>query len=162
MRSETSPFYKEHDSAPIKLQEHGDAYGTSTKRLAALQNLKMVLGAHNAPVVPPSVLPGLVAAFAAVRDGTILATTTSPGKSNSRRMVSHFLCLPRSGENAPPQWRELAASARCQSWQPNEEAAEMRFGNFALLLIGVLCFQKQARSETKILGPYSHDNLSIF
>jgi hypothetical protein len=38
----------------------------------------------------------------------------------------------------------------------------MRFGNLALLLIGVLCSQKQARSETTILGPYSHDNLSIF
>jgi hypothetical protein len=38
----------------------------------------------------------------------------------------------------------------------------MRFGNLALLLIGVLCFQNQAHSQTKILGPYTHDNLSIF
>jgi hypothetical protein len=38
----------------------------------------------------------------------------------------------------------------------------MRFGNLALLLIGVLCIQKQAHSQTKIVGPYTHDNLSIF
>ncbi len=38
----------------------------------------------------------------------------------------------------------------------------MRFGKLALLLIGAIFFQKQACSEAKILGPYGHDNLSIF
>ncbi len=57
------------------------AYGTSTKRLAELvPGLKMVLGAHNAPISPPSILPRLAAAFDAVRSGKISATPASPGK----------------------------------------------------------------------------------
>jgi glyoxylase-like metal-dependent hydrolase (beta-lactamase superfamily II) len=58
-----------------------EAYEASIKRLAALvPSVKIVLGAHNAPVAPPSVLPRLVAAFEAVRSGTISATPASPGK----------------------------------------------------------------------------------
>ena len=58
-----------------------DAYSASIKRLAALvPGVKMVLGAHNTPVAPPSVLPRLVAAFEAVRNGKVSATPASPGK----------------------------------------------------------------------------------
>lgn len=47
-----------------------DAYAASIQRLAALaQQVKLVLGAHNIPVAPPSVLPKLVKAFAEVRAG---------------------------------------------------------------------------------------------
>ena len=38
----------------------------------------------------------------------------------------------------------------------------MRYGNLALFLAGVLSFEARAFSETKISGPYAHDNLSIF
>jgi glyoxylase-like metal-dependent hydrolase (beta-lactamase superfamily II) len=62
-----------------------EAYGASITRLAALMpSLKMVLGAHNAPVTPPSVLPRLVTAFEAVRGGKISATPASPGKVQYR------------------------------------------------------------------------------
>ncbi len=58
-----------------------DAYDASIRRLAALApQVKMVLGAHNIPVAPPSVLPRLVSAFEAVRAGKIPATPASPGK----------------------------------------------------------------------------------
>ncbi len=58
-----------------------DAYGASIQRLAALApRLKMVLGAHNAPVAPPSVLPRLVSAFEAVRSGKIAPAPASTGK----------------------------------------------------------------------------------
>ena len=58
-----------------------DAYDASIRRLAALApQIKTVLGAHNIPVAPPSVLPRLVAAFEAVRAGQVLATPESPGK----------------------------------------------------------------------------------
>lgn len=57
------------------------AYSTSIRRLAALApQIKLVLGAHNVPVAPPSVLPRLVAAFDAVRAGKVAPTPTSPGK----------------------------------------------------------------------------------
>jgi len=47
-----------------------DAYVASVQRIAALApDLKLVLGAHNIPVAPPSVLPRLVAAIQAVRTG---------------------------------------------------------------------------------------------
>ena len=43
------------------------AYNLSIKRLAALApSVKIVLGAHNIPIAPPSVLPNLVTAFTAV------------------------------------------------------------------------------------------------
>lgn len=58
-----------------------DAYAKSIRRLAALApQVKMVLGAHNIPVAPPSVLPRLVTAFDAVRGGKVAPTPESPGK----------------------------------------------------------------------------------
>ena len=58
-----------------------DAYATSIRRLASLApKIKLVLGAHNIPVAPPTVLPRLVAAFDSVRAGKIAATPDSPGK----------------------------------------------------------------------------------
>ncbi len=58
-----------------------DAYAVSIRRLAALvPQIKTVLGAHNIPVAPPTVLPRLVAAFDAVRAGKASASPDSPGK----------------------------------------------------------------------------------
>ena len=58
-----------------------DAYAASIRRLAALApQVKLVLGAHNVPVAPPSVLPRLVQAFDAVRAGQVTPTPDSPGK----------------------------------------------------------------------------------
>ena len=58
-----------------------DAYAASIRRLAALApRVKLVLGAHNVPVAPPSVLPRLVVAFAAVRAGKVPAAADSGGK----------------------------------------------------------------------------------
>jgi glyoxylase-like metal-dependent hydrolase (beta-lactamase superfamily II) len=58
-----------------------DAYAASIRRLAALvPQIKTVLGAHNIPVAPPTVLPRLVAAFDAVRAGKVSASPDSPGK----------------------------------------------------------------------------------
>ncbi len=57
------------------------AYDASIRRLAALApQVKRVLGAHNIPVAPPSVLPRLVTAFEAVRDGKVRATPAAPGE----------------------------------------------------------------------------------
>ena len=58
-----------------------DAYAASIRRLAALApQVKVVMGAHNIPVAPPSVLPRLVAAFNAVRKGKVQPSPDSPGK----------------------------------------------------------------------------------
>jgi glyoxylase-like metal-dependent hydrolase (beta-lactamase superfamily II) len=58
-----------------------DAYAASIRRLAALApQIKLVLGAHNIPVAPPTVLPRLVAAFDAVRAGKVQPTPDAPGK----------------------------------------------------------------------------------
>ncbi len=58
-----------------------DAYGASIKRLAALApQVRIVLGAHNAPLAPPSVLPRLASAFEAVRSGKIALAPASAGK----------------------------------------------------------------------------------
>jgi len=58
-----------------------DAYAASIRRLAALApQVKLVLGAHNLPVAPPSVLPRLVTAFAEVRAGKVKPVSDSPGK----------------------------------------------------------------------------------
>jgi len=55
-----------------------EAYGASIRRLAGLTSqIKTVLGEHNVPVAPPSVLPRLVTAFDAVRAGKIPATPES-------------------------------------------------------------------------------------
>lgn len=57
------------------------AYEASIRHLAALApQVKTVLGAHNIPVAPPSVLPQLVTAFQAVRAGKASSTPDSPGK----------------------------------------------------------------------------------
>jgi hypothetical protein len=48
--------------------------------LAALEGVKTVLGAHNVPVAPPSVLPGLVTAFDKVRAGKVPAKPATEGK----------------------------------------------------------------------------------
>jgi len=57
------------------------AYDASIRRLAAFApQVKLVLGAHNVPVAPPSVLPGLVTAFEQVRTGKVPPTPDSPGK----------------------------------------------------------------------------------
>jgi len=58
-----------------------DAYAASIRRLAALApQSKLVLGAHNIPVAPPTVLAQLVAAFDEVRSGKRPAIPDSPGK----------------------------------------------------------------------------------
>jgi glyoxylase-like metal-dependent hydrolase (beta-lactamase superfamily II) len=58
-----------------------EAYAASIRRLAALTpRIKMVLGAHNIPVAPPSVLQRLVLAFTAVRAGKITPTPADPGQ----------------------------------------------------------------------------------
>jgi glyoxylase-like metal-dependent hydrolase (beta-lactamase superfamily II) len=57
------------------------AYAASIRRLAALApQIKVVIGAHNIPVASPTVLPRLVVAFDAVREGKIQASPDSPGK----------------------------------------------------------------------------------
>jgi glyoxylase-like metal-dependent hydrolase (beta-lactamase superfamily II) len=57
------------------------AYDASVRRLAALApQVRMVLGAHNVPVAPPSVLPQLVAAFEIARDHKVPATPISDSK----------------------------------------------------------------------------------
>jgi glyoxylase-like metal-dependent hydrolase (beta-lactamase superfamily II) len=58
-----------------------NAYDGSIRRLAALApQIKAVLGQHNIPVAPPSVLPRLVTAFEAVRAGKIQPTPGDPGQ----------------------------------------------------------------------------------
>jgi len=70
--------------APIwlfRLETDLEAYAASIRRLAALApQIKIVLGAHNLPVAPPSVLPLLVTAFDAVRAGKVAPSPDSPGK----------------------------------------------------------------------------------
>lgn len=57
------------------------AYDASVRRLAALApHIKTVLGAHNIPVAPPSVLARLVTAFEAVRDGKVAPNPGNPGQ----------------------------------------------------------------------------------
>jgi glyoxylase-like metal-dependent hydrolase (beta-lactamase superfamily II) len=57
-----------------------EAYGASVRRLSALASqVQIVLGAHNIPIAPPSVLPRLAAAFEAVRSGRVTATPSSSG-----------------------------------------------------------------------------------
>jgi glyoxylase-like metal-dependent hydrolase (beta-lactamase superfamily II) len=71
------------------------AYGRSIRRLAALApHLKMVLGAHNVPDAPPSVLPELVAAFEAVQSHKIQPTLVAPGKVIYKAGSISFLMRP--------------------------------------------------------------------
>ena len=58
-----------------------DAYEKSIQRLTALTpQVKHVLGAHDFPLAPPSVLPNLLHQFEAVRAGTIAPTPAGEGK----------------------------------------------------------------------------------
>ena len=60
-----------------------DAYAKSIQRLAALApQVKIVLGAHNIPVAPPSVLPNLVTAFAALRAGKAVCHQVDAAKQD--------------------------------------------------------------------------------
>ena len=69
-----------------------DAYAKSIARLAALApQVKTVLGAHNIPVAPPSVLLDLVVAFADLRAGKSTCKPDSPGKQ--RCTVGSFTFL---------------------------------------------------------------------
>lgn len=71
-----------------------DAYARSIARLAALApQVKTVLGSHNIPVAPPSVLADLVAAFAHLRAGKATCVPDSPGKQ--RCTVRNFTFLVR-------------------------------------------------------------------
>jgi glyoxylase-like metal-dependent hydrolase (beta-lactamase superfamily II) len=57
------------------------AYGRSVRRLASLSpEVKLVLGAHNVPVAPPSVLPELAAAFEKVQRHEVQAKPAGAGK----------------------------------------------------------------------------------
>ena len=72
------------------------AYAASIRRLAALKpQIKLVLGAHNVPVAPPSVLGRLVTAFDKVHTGQVAAIPNSPGKVLYK--VDGFSFLMRSG-----------------------------------------------------------------
>ena len=58
-----------------------NAYAKSIQRLADLApHVKLVLGAHNIPVAPPSVLPELVKAFADLRAGKTTCKPDKPGR----------------------------------------------------------------------------------
>ncbi len=57
------------------------AYANSIARLAALApQVKTVLGQHNIPVAPPSVLPNLVTAFATLQAGSGVCKPAGEGK----------------------------------------------------------------------------------
>ena len=72
-----------------------EAYGASIRRLSALASqVQTVLGAHNIPVAPSSVLPGLAAAFEAVRSGRVAAIPSSSG--NVAYKVDGFAFLMRA------------------------------------------------------------------
>jgi len=68
------------------------AYRASVRRLAAMASrVQLVLGAHNVPVAPPSVLARLLAAFEAVRNGKVPATPASSGNVTYRIDEISFL-----------------------------------------------------------------------
>ena len=68
------------------------AYAKSIARLAALApQVKIVIGAHNIPIAPPSVLPDLVAAFADLRAGKATCKPDDPGKQLCRVRNFSFL-----------------------------------------------------------------------
>jgi glyoxylase-like metal-dependent hydrolase (beta-lactamase superfamily II) len=72
-----------------------DAYVASVKRIAALApEVKVVLGAHNVPVAAPSVLPRLVAAIEAVREGKGTSKPADPGREI--RSIDGFSFLMRA------------------------------------------------------------------
>jgi len=72
-----------------------DAYAKSIARLAALApQVRIVLGAHNIPVAPPSVLRALVSAFADFRGGK--ATCKPQGSGKQLCTVGKFQFLVRA------------------------------------------------------------------
>ena len=69
-----------------------DAYAKSIARLVALEpQVKTVIGAHNIPVAPPSVLTNLPAAFADLRAGKAVCKPDSPGKKRCHVREYTFL-----------------------------------------------------------------------
>jgi glyoxylase-like metal-dependent hydrolase (beta-lactamase superfamily II) len=71
------------------------AYAKSIERLAALAPLvNTVLGAHNIPVAPPTVMPALVQAFADLEAGKASCKPEGPGKKMC--MVDKFSFLLRA------------------------------------------------------------------
>jgi glyoxylase-like metal-dependent hydrolase (beta-lactamase superfamily II) len=77
-----------------------DAYAASIEHLAALApDVKLVLGAHNIPLAPPTVLPRLVRAFAAVRAGKVAPNPASPGRVLYK--VDGFSFLMRAPNSKP-------------------------------------------------------------
>ena len=57
------------------------AYGNSVRRIAALRpEVKLVLGAHNVPVAPPSVLENLAGSFEKVQAGQVQPKPAGVGK----------------------------------------------------------------------------------
>ena len=83
--------------APIWLfrpETNLDEYVASVKRLAALApQLKLVLGSHNVPFAPPSVLPRVVTAIETVRAGKVPAEPHDAGKVIYRSDGISFLFL---------------------------------------------------------------------
>jgi glyoxylase-like metal-dependent hydrolase (beta-lactamase superfamily II) len=72
------------------------AYSKSIRTLAALApKIKIVLGAHNVPVAPPSVLPQLVRAFDLVQSGKVTPKPESAGKVTYEVDGFRFLMRPR-------------------------------------------------------------------
>jgi glyoxylase-like metal-dependent hydrolase (beta-lactamase superfamily II) len=88
--------------APIWLyrpETNLDDYVASVKRLAALApQLKLVLGAHNVPFAPPSVLPTLVIAIETVRSGKVQGELQGDGKALYRSSGISFLMVAHSQE----------------------------------------------------------------
>jgi len=71
------------------------AYDASIRKLAALApQVRVVLGAHNIPIAPPSVLPRLVTAFEQVRAGKAPSTPDSAGNVIYRSEGFSFLMRP--------------------------------------------------------------------
>lgn len=87
-----------------------DAYDASIRRLSALApQVKIVLGAHNAPVSPPSVLPDLVTAFEAVRSGGITPVPASPGRVTYASGRFTFLMAAQGTASAQTPAGQIAA-----------------------------------------------------
>ena len=67
------------------------------RRIAALQpEVKLVLGAHNVPVAPPSVLEDLVGAFEKVQTGQVQPKPAGAGKVTYQVGDISFLMRPPS------------------------------------------------------------------
>jgi glyoxylase-like metal-dependent hydrolase (beta-lactamase superfamily II) len=74
------------------------AYGTSVNKLADLQpQVKIVLGAHNLPVSPPTVLTDLAGAFAKVGAGQVQPKPAGNGKVVYKVGNISFLMRPPAG-----------------------------------------------------------------